>query len=332
MEVISLPGYTMQEKAQIARIHLLPKKIEDNGLAPNDVELTEAALEKIIREYTREAGLRNLERELSSICRKLARRKAEGKKAPFAVDVADVEKLLGAPRFIEDEKEKKLMPGMALGLAWTPAGGEVLTVEATVMKGKGGLTLTGQLGDVMKESAQAALSYIRSRAEELGVDPEFVTKYDLHVHVPAGATPKDGPSAGVTLTTALISALSGRRVRADLCMTGEITLQGRVLPVGGIKEKILAGVARGLKHVAIPHQNVKDLEDVPKELLKRITVHPIHHYDELLPLVFESKGGRGSSTAGKTGNKNSVEEPAAKAAKAKTAGSKGSKKPAEAGA
>lgn len=332
MEVISLPGYTMQEKAQIARIHLLPKKIADNGLAPKDVELTEAALEKVIREYTREAGLRNLERELSSICRKLARRKAEGKKPPFMVDVADVEKLLGAPRFIEDEKEKKLMPGMALGLAWTPAGGEVLTVEATVMKGKGGLTLTGQLGDVMKESAQAALSYIRSRADELGVDPEFVTKYDLHVHVPAGATPKDGPSAGVTLTTALISALSGRRVRADLCMTGEITLQGRVLPVGGIKEKILAGVARGLKHVAIPHQNVKDLEDVPKELLKRITVHPIHHYDELLPLVFEAKGGRGSSTTGKTGGKGKVEEPAATAAKAKTTGSKAGKKTAEAGA
>ena len=335
MEVISLPGYTLQEKAQIARQHLLPKKVEDNGLAPRDVELTEEALEKVIREYTREAGLRNLERELSSICRKLARRKAEGKKPPFRVDVVDVEALLGAPRFIEDEKEKKLMPGMALGLAWTPAGGEVLTVEATVMKGKGGLTLTGQLGDVMKESAQAALSYIRSRADDLGVDPGFVSQYDLHVHVPAGATPKDGPSAGVTLTTALISALSGRRVRADLCMTGEITLQGRVLPVGGIKEKILAGVARGLKHVVIPHQNVKDLEDVPKELLKRITVHPVHHYDELLPLVFETKGGRGSSTTGK-GGKGKVEESTGVAAKtagtAKAPGSGKPRRPAEAGA
>ena len=335
MEVISLPGYTLQEKAQIARKHLLPKKVEDNGLAPKDVELTEEALEKIIREYTREAGLRNLERELSSICRKLARRKAEGKKPPFMVDVPDVEKLLGAPRFIEDEKEKKLMPGMALGLAWTPAGGEVLTVEATVMKGKGGLTLTGQLGDVMKESAQAALSYIRSRADDLGVDPGFVSQYDLHVHVPAGATPKDGPSAGVTLTTALISALSGRRVRADLCMTGEITLQGRVLPVGGIKEKILAGVARGLKHVVIPHQNVKDLEDVPKELLKRITVHPVHHYDELLPIVFETKGGRGSSTTGK-GGKGKVEESTGVAAKGaatdKSTGARKPKRPAEAGA
>ena len=307
MEVITLPGYTMQEKAEIARKHLLPKKIKENGLEERDVILEAAALEKVIKEYTREAGLRNLERELSSICRKLARRKAEGKKGPFRVDVADVEKLLGAPRFIEDEKEKKLMPGMALGLAWTPAGGEVLTVEATVMKGKGGLTLTGQLGDVMKESAQAALSYIRSRADDLGVNPSFVSEFDIHVHVPAGATPKDGPSAGVTLTTALISALSGRRVRADLCMTGEITLQGRVLPVGGIKEKILAGVARGLKHVIIPWQNTKDLEDVPKELLKRIAVHPVHHYDELLPLVFEDKGSRGG-TSGTDKNRKNKEE------------------------
>ncbi|MBB5142377.1 endopeptidase La [Desulfovibrio intestinalis] len=308
MEVITLPGYTMQEKAEIARKHLLPKKIKENGLEEKDVVLEEAALEKVIKEYTREAGLRNLERELSSICRKLARRKAEGKKGPFKVDVADVEKLLGAPRFIEDEKEKKLMPGMALGLAWTPAGGEVLTVEATVMKGKGGLTLTGQLGDVMKESAQAALSYIRSRAEELGVNPSFVSEFDIHVHVPAGATPKDGPSAGVTLTTALISALSGRRVRADLCMTGEITLQGRVLPVGGIKEKILAGVARGLKNVIIPWQNTKDLEDVPKELLKRISVHPVHHYDELLPLVFEGKSGRGGASGSDKNGKNKTED------------------------
>ena len=206
MEVISLPGYTLQEKTEIARKHLLPKKVEENGLEEKDVVVSDAALVKVVREYTREAGLRNLERELSSICRKLARRKAEGEDGPFKVGVADVEKLLGAPRFIEDEKEKTLLPGMALGLAWTPAGGEVLTVEATVMKGKGGLTLTGQLGDVMKESAQAALSYIRSRADELGVDPGFITKHDIHVHVPAGATPKDGPSAGVTLTTAAACA------------------------------------------------------------------------------------------------------------------------------
>lgn len=287
MEVISLPGYTLQEKTAIARRHLLPKKIEENGLKPDDVIMDDAAIEQVIKGYTREAGLRNLERELGSICRKLARKRAEGQEGSFTVDAATVGALLGAPRYVEDEREKTLIPGMALGLAWTAAGGEVLTVEVNAVKGKGTLLLTGQLGDVMKESAQAALSYIRSRAETLGVPEDFHDTLDLHVHVPDGATPKDGPSAGVTLTTALISALTGRPVRADLCMTGEITLRGRVLPVGGIKEKILAGVARDLKHVIIPAQNTKDLEDVPKDLLQRITVHPVKHYDEILDFAFE---------------------------------------------
>ena len=288
MEVISLPGYTLQEKTAIARRHLLPKKIEENGLKPDDVVMDDAAIEQVIKGYTREAGLRNLERELGSICRKLARKRAEGQEGSFTVDAATVGTLLGAPRYVEDEREKTLIPGMALGLAWTAAGGEVLTVEVNAVKGKGTLLLTGQLGDVMKESAQAALSYIRSRAETLGVPEDFHDTLDLHVHVPDGATPKDGPSAGVTLTTALISALTGRPVRADLCMTGEITLRGRVLPVGGIKEKILAGVARDLKHVIIPAQNTKDLEDVPKDLLQRITVHPVRHYDEILDFAFET--------------------------------------------
>ena len=287
MEVISLPGYTMQEKVEIAKRHLLPKKVTENGLREGDVIMDDTALTAVIRGYTREAGLRNLERELGSICRKLARQRAEGKKGSFTVDSAMVEKLLGAPRFIEDEKDKRLMPGMALGLAWTPAGGEVLTIECACMEGKGNLQLTGQLGDVMKESARIAMSYIRSRADSLGIDADFSDTQDIHIHVPAGAVPKDGPSAGVTLTSALISALSGRIVRADTCMTGEITLQGRVLPVGGIKEKILAGVARGLKHVIIPSQNVKDLEEVPKELLKKIKVHPAHTYDDVLALAFE---------------------------------------------
>ena len=291
MEIISLPGYTMQEKVAIAHRYLLPRKIEENGLKPGDVTLDDAAIETIIREYTREAGLRNLERELGTICRKLARRRAEGTEGSFTLDAAGVEGLLGVPRFIEEEKEQTLLPGMALGLAWTPVGGEVLTVEATSMPGKGGLLLTGQLGDVMKESAQAAMSYIRTRADELGIAADFSSQRDIHVHVPAGATPKDGPSAGVTLTTALISALSGRAVRSDLCMTGEITLQGRVLPVGGIKEKILAGVARGLAHVIIPQQNVKDLEDVPVDLLKRITVHPVRVYDEVRELAFSDSAG-----------------------------------------
>ena len=287
MEVISLPGYTMQEKVEIAKRHLLPKKVTENGLREGDVIMDDTALTAVIRGYTREAGLRNLERELGSICRKLARQRAEGKKGSFTVDSAMVEKLLGAPRFIEDEKDKRLMPGMALGLAWTPAGGEVLTIECACMKGKGNLQLTGQLGDVMKESARIAMSYIRSRADSLGIDADFSDTQDIHIHVPAGAVPKDGPSAGVTRTSALISTLSGRIVRADTCMTGEITLQGRVLPVGGIKEKILAGVARGLKHVIIPSQNVKDLEEVPKELLKKIKVHPAHTYDDVLALAFE---------------------------------------------
>ncbi|MDE7241263.1 endopeptidase La [Desulfovibrio sp.] len=305
MEVITLPGYTRQEKAEIGKRHLLPKRVADTGLKEGDVRLTDAAMDKIIAEYTREAGVRNLERELGAVCRKLARRKAEGARGPFRVTPAEVEKLLGAPRFVEDESEAELDPGMALGLAWTAAGGEVLTVEASAVKGKGALLLTGQLGDVMKESAQAAMSYIRSRAEALGLDPAFAARHDIHIHVPAGATPKDGPSAGVTLTTALISALTGRRARADLCMTGEITLRGRVLPVGGIKEKILAGVARGLKHVIIPHQNVKDLEDVPKELLRRIKVHPVQKYDEVLPLAFadaapDKAAGRGGEKAAKS--------------------------------
>lgn len=300
MEVISLPGYTLQEKTDIALKHLLPKRIEENGLKEEDVSLDAEALEKVIKEYTREAGLRNLERELGSICRKLARRKAEGKKGPFHVDIDEVERLLGVPRFVQDEKEKELKPGMALGLAWTPVGGEVLTVEVSVMKGKGSLNLTGQLGDVMKESGQAALSYIRTRSEALDIDPDFASEKDIHLHVPAGATPKDGPSAGITLTTALISALSDRKVRPDTCMTGEITLQGRILPVGGIKEKILAAVGRELKHVLIPKQNVKDLEDIPKDLLKRIKVHPVQHYDEVPPLVFVKSKKKGTAKATNT--------------------------------
>lgn len=288
MEVINLSGYTEQEKAEIARLHLLPRQITDTGLKSEEVELDDEAIVTVIRQYTREAGVRNLERELGSICRKLARRKAEGQKGPFVLGASEVNEMLGPPKFIEDEEDKELAPGMALGLAWTPAGGEVLHIEANAIKGRGQLLLTGQLGDVMKESAQAALSYIRSRASELGIDAAFAQRKDIHVHVPAGATPKDGPSAGITMTTALISALSGQRARADLCMTGEITLQGRVLPVGGIKEKILAGVAKGLRHAIIPFQNVKDLDDIPADLRDRIDIHPVRHYDEVRPLVFIS--------------------------------------------
>lgn len=287
MEIITLPGYTNQEKLEIAIHHLVAKQLGDAGFKENEITITRQALEKIIKEYTREAGVRNLEREIGAICRKLARKKAEGMAGPFTVSAENLQELLGAPKFLEDEKDNDFAPGMALGLAWTPAGGVVMNVEANAINGKGNLLLTGQLGDVMKESAQAALSYIRSRAKTLGVDPGFASKKDIHVHVPAGATPKDGPSAGITLTTALISALSGLRVRDDLCMTGEITLRGRVLPVGGIKEKILAGVGRDLKHVIIPYQNIKDLEEIPVDLKEKIEIHPVRHYDEVFPLVFK---------------------------------------------
>lgn len=285
LEIISLPGYTLQEKLAIARKYILPRQEKENGLKGDKVSLPDSSLIRIIREYTREAGLRNLERELGSVCRKLARRKAEGEKPPFRVTAGQVPKLLGAPLFLDDEREKELAPGVALGLAWTPVGGEVLHVEVSIMKGKGNLTLTGQLGDVMKESAQAALSYARSRAESLGLPADFAEKNDIHIHVPAGATPKDGPSAGVTLVTALVSALTGRAVRGDLCMTGEITLQGRVLPVGGIKEKILAGVTYGLSQAIIPRRNHKDLEEIPQELRRKITIHTVDHIDEVLPLA-----------------------------------------------
>ena len=295
MELITLSGYTEQEKLDIAREHLLPKQIKENGLDEKNVKINVAAISRVIRQYTREAGVRNLERELGSLCRKLARKKAEGEKGPFIITAKDVEKLLGIPRFLDDETDKTLSPGIAHGLAWTAAGGVVLTVEACLMKGKGELSLTGQLGDVMKESGRAAVSYLRSRADDLAISPDFMHETDVHIHVPAGATPKDGPSAGITLTTALLSAITQKRVRADVCMTGEITLQGRILPVGGIKEKILAGVAKGMKHVLIPKENAKDLEDIPQHPLRKIKVHKVHSYDEVIPLVFEENESKHAS-------------------------------------
>ncbi len=292
MEVIRLPGYTMQEKLGIAERYLVARQAKENGMRKDEVIFPAEVLQKIVEEYTREAGVRNLEREIGTVCRKIARKKAEGAKGPFAVTPDLVAELLGAPRFQDEDIDSTPLPGLAVGLAWTPSGGEVLNVEVSTMQGKGGVTLTGQLGDVMKESAQAAVSYARSHAETLGIDPEFSTNHDIHIHVPAGATPKDGPSAGVTLATALVSALSNKAVRPKLCMTGEVTLRGRVLPVGGIKEKILAAVARGLTDVIIPKRNVKDLEDIPADLLARITVHPVETLDEVFALAF-SKAPKG---------------------------------------
>ncbi|MBN2140496.1 MAG: endopeptidase La [Desulfovibrionaceae bacterium] len=285
MEVIRLPGYTEQEKVKIARRYLLPRQIKDNGLGESEAEIPDRVVSKIIRDYTREAGLRNLEREIGSVCRKMARKKAEGENGPYRATAANLHEYLGPPQFLDEEKERRLPPGVAVGLAWTPVGGEILHVEVTTMPGKGKLILTGKLGEVMKESAQAALSIARAHADKYGIDPAFNEKMDIHIHVPAGATPKDGPSAGVTLVTALISALSGRPVCADVAMTGEISLRGRVLPVGGIKEKILAAVAQGMKRVIIPAQNKKDLEEVPEELLKRVAVQTVKRIADVWPLA-----------------------------------------------
>jgi ATP-dependent Lon protease len=289
METIRLPGYTEQEKIKICRRFIMPRQIKDNGLAAKDVEISDQVMAALIRGYTREAGLRNLEREFGGVCRKLARRKAEGEKPPFRVTVKSLAKLLGPPHHLDEEHEQSLPPGVAVGLAWTPVGGEILHIEVSTMPGNGKLILTGKLGEVMKESAQAALSFARSRAQTLGLKPDFAEKLDIHIHVPAGATPKDGPSAGVTLVTALISALTNTPVCHDVAMTGEITLRGRVLPVGGIKEKFLAAVAAGMTRVIIPAQNRKDLADVPADLRHRIKVQTVEMIDEVWPLACTPK-------------------------------------------
>jgi ATP-dependent Lon protease len=285
MEVIRIPGYTEQEKVAIARRYILGRQLTENGLQEGDLIVSDQVLVRIIRDYTREAGLRNLEREIGAVCRKYARKVAEGQTPPFRVTVARLPKLLGQPKFLEEEREANLPVGVALGLAWTPYGGEVLHIECTLLPGKGKLILTGKLGDVMKESAQAALSVARARANDLGLADDFFENHDIHIHVPAGATPKDGPSAGVTLVTALFSALTGKPVAADTAMTGEITLRGRVLPVGGIKEKILAAMSHGVRRVFLPARNAHDLEEIPKELRRRVEVILVNTIDEIWPRV-----------------------------------------------
>jgi ATP-dependent Lon protease len=266
MEVIELHSYTEEEKIKIAQGYLTPRQIRENGLRGEEISFTEAALRRLAREYTREAGVRNLEREIGAVCRKVATKVAE-KSAAFGsvvVDAADLNTYLGRPKFLSEVAERVEMAGVATGLAWTPTGGDIMFFEATRMPGSKGFTLTGQLGDVMKESAQAALSWVRSRAKDYAVDGEFFAKSDIHLHIPAGATPKDGPSAGVTMATALMSLLTGRPVRKDIAMTGEITLRGQVLPVGGIKEKVLAANRNGLCTIILPKRNEFDLEDVPE--------------------------------------------------------------------
>jgi ATP-dependent Lon protease len=267
MEILQLSGYTEKEKLSIAQGYLVPRQLKENGLRPGEVSFTDESVLQLMRDYTREAGVRNLEREIGSICRKLVTRSQEGKaQLPLRVEPKLVADLLGKPRFYSEVVERTSSPGVATGLAWTAVGGDVLFIEATRMSGSKGFQLTGQLGDVMRESAQAALSYVRTKAKELKIEDSAFSKSDIHLHIPAGSTPKDGPSAGVTMSTALVSLLTARQVRPDVAMTGEITLRGLVLPVGGIKEKVLAAHRAGLKTVILPKRNEVDLDELPDEV------------------------------------------------------------------
>ncbi len=285
LEVIQLSGYTSEEKKAIAKKYLIPRQLKEHGLSEKVLKISDAALVKIISDYTQEAGLRELERQIGAICRKTARRIAEGEKGAFKITGANIKHCLGIPKYEMDLEQEESQVGVVTGLAWTPFGGEILRVEASIMKGKGKLTLTGLMGEVMKESAQAALSYARSRAEELGIDPDVFEEKDIHIHVPAGAIPKDGPSAGITLTTALVSALVHRPVNKDVVMTGEITLRGRILPIGGIKEKALAALRAGIYTVIIPEQNLMDLEDIPANIRRQLDFKPVRHMDEVLDIA-----------------------------------------------
>ncbi|HDO21954.1 MAG TPA: endopeptidase La, partial [Nitrospirae bacterium] len=270
MEIIYLSGYSTEEKMGIARKYLIPKQLEEHGITKKILNITDPALQCLISQYTRESGVRNLEREIANLCRKVARQIAEGKKKTFTITSKNISKFLGSPKFLPEEEIEKDEVGVATGLAWTETGGEIIYIEAILMKGRGNLTLTGQLGDVMKESAQAALSYIKSIAKSLGINEDMFSKHDIHIHVPAGAIPKDGPSAGITMAVAIASVLTGRKVNKNVAMTGEVTLRGRVLPIGGLKEKTLAAKRLGIKTVIIPKRNYKDLEDLPKYIRKKM--------------------------------------------------------------
>jgi ATP-dependent Lon protease len=283
MEVLQLAGYTEQEKVEIAKRFLVPKAVEGAGLEPGHLTITDDALQTIIQRYTREAGVRNLEREVSSICRKVARKVVvEGNEFKEAVTAEKVTTYLGVPKFRPSVAEEKNEVGIATGLAWTEVGGEILVTEATLMPGRGKLTLTGKLGDVMQESAQAAMSWVRANSTELGIARDFYRRTDVHVHIPEGAIPKDGPSAGITLATALVSALAQVPARRDVAMTGEITLRGKVLPIGGVKEKVLAAHRAGVTTILLPKDNEKDLADIPKNVIDTMNVHLVDSMDQVL--------------------------------------------------
>ncbi len=292
MEVLELPGYTEEEKLGIAFSHLIPRQLEAHGLTSENVEITPEAVRRVIASYTREAGLRNLEREIAALCRGVAREVVEGSRTGVKIDGGDVAQYLGPPRFFREAALDHPEPGVATGLAWTAAGGDILFIEVLRMPGNGSFKLTGQLGDVMKESANAALSYIRARAPFLGIEEDFFEKSDLHIHVPAGAIPKDGPSAGLAMLCALVSLLSGRPVKKGLAMTGEITLRGHVLPVGGIKNKVLAAHRAGIKEIILPDQNRVDLEEIPESVRQELTFHPVEKLDQALEIAFPPPAAR----------------------------------------
>jgi ATP-dependent Lon protease len=286
MEVLQLPGYSEEEKTLIAQRYIIPKQLEQHGLTPKDLTITDAAIRRVIADYTREAGLRNLEREIAAVCRKVARRRAEGQRGPTTIDPKRVADMLGPSRYFRELADRGGLAGVATGLAWTPTGGEILFIEASGMPGKGQLTLTGLLGDSMRESAQAALSYLRSHAKELDIDTSRFHKTDLHIHVPAGAVPKDGPSAGVAIAAALISLFRNQPIQQDLAMTGEVTLTGRVLPVGGVREKVLAARRAGIKSVLIPRHNEKDLVEIPPEVKADLSFQLVDTLDDVVPRLF----------------------------------------------
>lgn len=292
MELIYISGYTENDKLLITKKHIVDRQMENNGVDKNEIEFTDEGLKYLIGGYTREAGLRNLEREVGSLCRKVAKMKVTGHKEKVIVTGEKVAELLGAPKYLREDRLKENSIGISTGLAWTQAGGEVLYVEALKMKGKGGLVLTGQMGDVMKESATAAMSYARANAKDFGIPDDWCDNWTVHVHMPAGAIPKDGPSAGITMATALISLMTDTPVRSDIAMTGEVTLQGRVLPIGGVKEKALAALQHGIKTVIVPFQNQKDVADIPEEFKKQLSFIFVEHLDEVLALALEEKPGK----------------------------------------
>ncbi|HKE61617.1 MAG TPA: endopeptidase La [Nitrospira sp.] len=318
MEIIEIPGYTEEEKLGIAQRYLIPRQLTEHGITEKHVRIAEPAIRQIISNYTREAGVRNLEREIANVMRKVAKKVAEGKGLGFPVNPANLHKYLGVPKFVPESELEKDEIGVATGLAWTEAGGDVLYIEATVMKGKGALTLTGHLGDVMKESAQAALSYVRSREKTLEINPDVFTKQDLHIHVPAGAIPKDGPSAGITMATAIASALAQVPARRDLAMTGEITLRGRVLPIGGLKEKILAAKRAKLTTVILPKRNKKDLDEIPKHILKGIQLVFADTMDDVMKVALRRRIAT-KNRIGKPQLPQQSQKPAARPAKSRPA-------------